>query len=329
MDKLASRTTLAILLTLTILNVIPTIATEVWQDENTAIPIINFENGYDKIKQYLQTTSTIFDEPLGYPNDKIVAVGNQLTLSAVWPNRYEYGIIYFSYHSLNNNEYLRNFVADRTSSKELVQWIYDGGSLCSVLKDPADIALATLLNLTLVNTGVDPNEIPFVPGTPFIEGISDNQIESDGGFARYGFLDNSTHPLPDWVDIIAAERDGVPIFIAGKFGKGLIIVSGAEWLDTISYAWAPGVGDFTQFHTNVLNYIHANSEWVAPTKPYYSREEVDALIAEEVNSAVDQAVTEAVAQIMPLIPDVTMAYALGGIGLILGIVAIAIAFTRK
>jgi hypothetical protein len=152
--------------------------------------------------------------------------------------------------------------------------------------------------------------------------------------------------LPDWVDLIVAEREveasvvgydttgnvTIPLFVVGRLGKGLIIASGAEWLDTISYQWNPDLdppaqGGFRQFHTNVLNWIHANSEWEAPAPPpeYYTKEEVDALIADAVEAATDE-ITDTLTALMP---DTTMPTALGAVGLLLGLIAIAIAMTRK
>jgi hypothetical protein len=112
-------------------------AEEVWQTED-AIPVINFQNGYDKIKQYLQTTSTMFQNPLGYPNDKIVAVGTQYEAYTIWPNRDEYGIIYFAYHALNNNPYLVTFLDD--VGEELIDRLYQ-------LAGSADMALQITLRI--------------------------------------------------------------------------------------------------------------------------------------------------------------------------------------
>jgi hypothetical protein len=79
--------------------------------------------------------------------------------------------------------------------------------------------------------------------------------------------------------------------------------------------------------TNVLDFMYANSVWAPPAPPpeVYTKAEVDVLIA----AAVEQAKDEMEDLLPALIPDTTLGTALGAAGLLLGLVAIGIAMTRK
>jgi hypothetical protein len=174
-----------------------------------------------------------------------------------------------------------------------------------------DEPLAYLFGLSKYQLPPEVDEIPLNPDTPFAKDVPGLKLSSQDGFCVWVF----SEPLPEWVEYVVATKDNAPAIVAGKYGKGCLILGTAEWVDTTA-SYMPGTDDWDPFWRNVFNWIYATAE--RPTPPeYYTKAEVDALIEDAIERAVEQALAK--------VPPPTTAEALGAGGLVLGLIAIVLA----
>jgi len=270
------------------------------------LPIIAIEGdpgtySYGKVERALSG--------MGYKGT-IYIVRSESDLNKVWPDRNKYAIIWMGYHALRDNAWLRDWLTREAYTLEA--WVHEkGGTLLATIKDVEDEPLAAIFGLYKVSAPPEVDDIPLTPGTPFAEGVPDLRLSSQDGFCTWVF----SEPLPDRVQYVVATKDGAPAIVAGKYGKGCLILGTAEWVDTTA-AYMPGTDDWDPFWRNVFNWIAATSEW-RPPEEYYTKMEVDMLIRESIEEAVRRAIAE--------VPPPTTAMALGVTGLVLGLIAIGLA----
>lgn len=247
---------------------------------------------------------------MGYRGE-IFIVRSEEDLNKAWAKRNKYAIMLIAYHAFRDNAFLRNWLAAK--GEEIKSWVYDiGGTILACTKDAEDDPLSALFGLTKISVPPEVDEIPLTPNTPFAAGVPEGKLSSSGGFCTFAYAE----PLPSWVQYVVATKDGYPAIVAGKYGKGCLILGPAEWVDTTD-AYKPGTEDWDTFWTNLFNRIDETSEWVPPPPDVYTKEEVDRLIEEAINRAVEKALSS-------IWPTPTTAVAFGLFGIMLGIIAIAI-----
>jgi len=247
---------------------------------------------------------------MGYRGE-IFIVRSEEDLNKAWAKRNKYAIMWIAYHAFRDNAFLRDWLAAK--SEEIKSWVHDiGGTIIACTKDAEDDPLSALFGLTKISVPPEVDEIPLTPDTPFAVGVPEGKLSSSGGFCTFAYAT----PLPSWVQYVVATKDDNPAIVAGKYGKGCLILGPAEWVDTTD-AYKPGTDDWDAFWTNLFNWIDVTSEWVPPPPEVYTKEEVDRLIDEAVNRAVQQALAS-------IWPTPSTAVAFGLFGVILGIIAIAI-----
>jgi len=241
---------------------------------------------------------------------KVAVVNSEEDLNRLWAERDNYRILWIGYHAFRDNEWLRNWFTGH--QYELEAWVREGGTVLATIKDVEDEPLAYLFGLSKYQLPPEVDEIPLTPGTPFATDVPDLKLSSQDGFCVWVF----SEPLPEWVEYVVATKDGAPAIVAGKYGKGCLILGTAEWVDTTA-AYMPGTDDWDPFWRNVFNWIYATAERPTPPPEFYTKAEVDALIEEAIETAVARAIAE--------VPPPTTAMALGAGGLVLGLIAIALA----
>jgi hypothetical protein len=163
-----------------------------------------------------QSLKDILVVPAGYANVK--EVNSYDDFQAEWANSANYEILIFSYHGIQQDPALVDWLNENGSA--LVNWIKAGGIMIACAgRDPEEKPLADLFELSFDETNKGQTEaiVPLEPGTPFANGIDGNQLDSsasgdntplDGEFYK--------EPLPGWVEfVVTRDAAGEPTMVAG------------------------------------------------------------------------------------------------------------------
>ncbi|HDO42025.1 MAG TPA: hypothetical protein ENH03_03895 [Candidatus Bathyarchaeota archaeon] len=278
-------------------------------------------------------------------------------LESIWAERDKYDLIIIEYHALRDNPFLAEWA--NTSGEEIRRWVESGGGIIATIKDDEDEPLASLFSLTKADapdnlpSGARDELILIDPLSPFGEKFGKNipdyqiEIDTDNGFEE---------PLPEWVKYVCIVTNGTatcPVFVAGEYGEGALFFGGPEFTSISEPNWAPGNPKYDNFWKNIMLWMEEVLGAEAPPpeeappsteENYYTKEEVDALIQDAISQVISQAVSQAEEEaqniakqvasdavqevLQQVAPDTTTPTALGAVGIILAIIAIAISLKK-
>jgi hypothetical protein len=200
--------------------------------------------------------------PAGYTNVK--EVNSFDDFKAEWANRTNYGILIFSYHGIQQDPALVDWL--NKDGQSLVSWVKAGSVLIACAgRDPEEKPLADLFELSFDESTKGQTE-PIVPlelGTPFAKGIDGNKLDasasSDNTPLNGEFYKD---PLPKWVEyVVTKNAAGKPTMVAGRYEKGVLLLGTFEITNIgagidVAQSMFPG---FTKFWANMLDWAASSA----------------------------------------------------------------------
>jgi hypothetical protein len=196
----------------------------------------------------------------GYAN--VTEVNSPDDFATEWANRGNYDVIIISYHGISNSQELQDWT--KSDGEALEAWVEEGNALLSTAgRDTQEADLAALFDLSFGPGGGIEAVVPLTPGTPFAEGIADNElnaINAPDPTPLNGEL--LLEPLPDWVEyVVTTESGGRPTMVAGSYGKGALALGTFEFTNDGTAADSVTQEEFVGFPTfwkNLMDWITEN-----------------------------------------------------------------------
>lgn len=184
--------------------------------------------------------------------DKTVDADEQTFLKEWNANRSKYDVVVIAYHGLRDSVGLQDWVAKQ--GKEIEQWVKDGGTLIAVTKDDADHALARLFGIDFESGYGSAATLKLTPNTAVSRGLKVQRLDTTRSDDAT-FWEGHAYPKarwPAWVEFAMLEAaDGTPAAIAGTYGKGKLVLSGAE-INNLDMGLTEVVDGYLDFYKNLL-----------------------------------------------------------------------------
>ncbi len=160
---------------------------------------------------------------------EVTAVHTREELDAAWAHRDTYQLVSISDHAWLRTAWLPTWLAAERQS--LRQFIEQGGVVFAEAgREQADMPLAAAFGLTCTPMP-STSRIALRADSPLAQGGAAviDTAHCDSSFAEFDYA----APLPAWATDVVATADGPeggkrPVIVAGKLGKGLLVLSTAE-----------------------------------------------------------------------------------------------------
>jgi len=205
---------------------------------------------------------------------KVQMVIDRKGFETAFKNR-NFDCLTITYHGFVDTSWLTGFV--KNQGNELKSYVENGGTLVLVAgRDREELPLAALFGLKVTEKPFDVVDLPDVKNkakyavtlrenTPFSRGVARvDTTKGDASFVEYGYL----LPLPGWVEITGVSITDWPgkehpVLVAGKLGKGKIVLTTCEINNPDNLGFnilnkTPDIPELFQLWVNIFNYLSAN-----------------------------------------------------------------------